>query len=792
MKYSPLILKIELAIGYAILIAFFGLIIYNAQKEKSTFDELKKDEALLQEKRNAVSSSLLELLSFASQGETLSTWDGDDFKKYHTTYNHVINSLTILKKYYQTPILSNRIDTICSLLESKIRLVNRITNIMMDVKQNEETLQEQISLLPSSVQKPQKDLQSITEQQEKKGLFGFLRKKNAKSVYAQKMERRKAHNSSYKPLTVPEYTTTKRFVVKQKKFWRQLSSYADSLNENNQNINSKIYKLIYDFEQDIITQQEEKNTELSEKRKEIFSKIVFAALFAFILAILFYILIHQSINKRTQYHFQLEESNKKNGELLLSRKNMMLSVSHDIRAPLSNIYGYAELLRQEKNKLLTDEYITHILKGSQYVISLVNNLLDYYRLESGKEEIKEEPFCPETAFNTAIELIRPLIEKKMLGLTKEFEGTNTLLYGDCSHMQRIIVNLLSNAVKFTHTGNIHIGAFYNNEILRFFVKDTGIGISKEKQQIIFEEFERLDQSDNESGLGLGLAIVSKLVSLLKGTLTIESKPGCGSLFEVCLPMSVVDEHKLINKLEQKKELVGIKVLLIDDDCFQLDITRKIFECNGVHCDVCTTTKELIISLRTNIYHILLVDIQMPETDGYGVLKLLRNSNIEQAKTIPVLAVTARAEQDETQFRKIGFCGCLHKPFSISELLVATAQHMKKEQKDKHELNFDMLFWGETDKKSILEWYIQDTEQCLFHLRQAPEERNYEKIEALIHKSAPIWENIHIKFSVEKLHFLSKIENRDWNESLHPLLEEMILSVKHSITFAKQLLEKNLW
>ncbi len=208
--------------------------------------------------------------------------------------------------------------------------------------------------------------------------------------------------------------------------------------------------------------------------------------------------------------------------------------------------------------------------------------------------------------------------------------------GDRSQLQQILNNLLSNAIKFTRQGEIRLQAEYRNKELHFSVQDTGTGMTEEETTRIFTAFERLDNARNVPGFGLGLAIASRLVSGMQGSLTVKSKPGEGSTFTAFLPLLEADESTQMDetRIATDYHLDGINVLVIDDDRMQLNITKEMFNRNGVRCDCCQTSRELVTRLRSQRYDLLLTDIQMPETDGYGILELLRASNMAERKDNP--------------------------------------------------------------------------------------------------------------------------------------------------------------
>ena len=485
----------------------------------------------------------------------------------------------------------------------------------------------------------------------------------------------------------------------------------------------------------------------------------------------------------------LEAANKENEELIAARKNMMLSVSHDLRSPLTAISGYAELLPGETDETQRNRYAENILRTSRHVISLANNLLHYYRLEAGKEQPDKEVFHPGKLIEDVMLSFRLLADKKGLGLTMETEGVNTMVEGDSIRLTQILNNLLANAVKFTRKGHVHIKAHYGNGKLRFSVRDTGTGISKEKQERIFMAFERQEGERTERGFGLGLSITAKLVELLGGTISVESRPEQGSTFEVCLPMQEADGRE--NGKEPQTEyinLAGLKIVLIDDDRMQADMTQRMMHRNGISCDCCCNVKELMELLRNNRYDLLLTDMQMPETDGHEVLKLLRNSNLGQSKDIPVLAVTAGVNEKTEELVQAGFTGCLHKPFSKKELLDAVAECMNGRMPQKLDADFSALLEGEHDRKGMLDMFVQDTEKTLADLQEAIGAEDYGKISALIHKGTPLWETIRIGIPAVELERLVSLSPEAWNKALLPEIRQLAEALVRVVEAAKRLRE----
>lgn len=401
-----------------------------------------------------------------------------------------------------------------------------------------------------------------------------------------------------------------------------------------------------------------------------------------------YAILHRDVNRRLRYRRELEASDLKNKELLQSRKNMMLTIAHDLRAPLAAIRGYAELLPGEADGKRTDEYAVHIVRSSDYMIGLVNSLVEFYLLDAGKGKMNVTVFRPLSLFDEIVKLHTPSVRKEGLALCTDFEGLDTVVEGDRPRIMQIANNLLSNAIKFTRKGKISLQAAYGQGELCFSVQDTGPGMTEDEQKRIFRAFERLDNARHLPGFGLGLAVVSRLTELLDGHVTVESRSGTGSLFRVALPLPEVAEHEDDGETGHTEDygLEGIHVLVIDDDRIQLDVTRRMLMRYKVRCGCCRTVQELMAALRERKYDLLLSDIQMPDMDGYKILDLLRSSNMENARMIPVLAVTACAD-DEEYYISCGFAGSLRKPFPMDELISAVSRLAVKTGKKEPDFSF---------------------------------------------------------------------------------------------------------
>lgn len=781
MNNSPLSIRLKIIAGYVLLLVFLIVIVSLVWLEHRRMETLNSGEILIRQKRETMNRAFEKLLDFSLSDDFLLLRDKDKFREYRMKREMTTVALNELKRYYPSDIQHTQIEKISSLLQEKEALLFGVMNTLSDLLRTDSLLQRKIPVIALQVHAPL--LPDKTEKTEKKrdGFLGLFKKKEEKSAYARQKEKTEQ-------LSIPLQTTGKLYSLQKEMYaqytdyWNKLTTYSDSLQWRNTELNSQINTLICEFEQATIRQAEKEIKEAAALREQSFRIILFIAATAILLIMVFYLFIHQDIKKRLEYRLKLEASDCRNRELLAARRNLILTVSHDLRVPLGTISEYAELLQDENSLEQSKGYAMNILYATRQVIGLANNLLYYYRLEAEKEQPEKEIFHLGRTIENTTHSFLPVAEKKGLGLTMKVMDSNVLVEGDCGRLVQILNNLLSNAIKFTSTGYIHVGAQYRDGKLSFFVRDTGIGIDKESREQIFTAFERGKALSAEQGFGLGLAITYKLITLLEGTIHVQSTPGQGSTFEVCLPMRETNGKTGTVKIPLEcGDLSGMRVLAIDDDRMQLEVIQKMYARYGVECDCCLNISELIAALRRNRYDIVLTDMRMSEMDGYGVLALLRGSNLRQTRTIPVLAVTAQADKKPEYFRNAGFADCLYKPFSPKELLSVTSCI--------DSTNFTAIMEGEENTIELLDMFIEDTEKKLSEMQDAMGTANYMQLSHIIHKSAPLWGMIRINVPLRELEEMASLSSEKWCKELDGRIKRLMEAVEQAVRKAKKLKDK---
>lgn len=554
----------------------------------------------------------------------------------------------------------------------------------------------------------------------------------------------------------------------------RIAAVSDSLKMCNRVLDGNINRLVNELEEDSMRRAARRQDAVSKLRTGAFHAICLLAAACIVCVGLLYIVVRRDLKRRQRYQRKLERSDRRNRRLTAQRKEMVASITHDLRAPLAAIRGCAVLLPSERDECRRNEHLENILHCSEHVLALVDTLMEYCRMDADGVRFHKTAFDLDTLFRETADGHLLAARQKGLAFTTRFTGLDVTVRADRAHIRQIACNLLTNAVKFTGRGEIRLEAEYSRRELRFSVTDTGMGMDEAGQKRIFSAFERLENARGIPGFGLGLAITARLVSEMRGRVEVESTPGEGSRFSVFLPVKPTGRPA---RPLSPTPPAGIRVLVMDDDRIQLGITREMLSRNRIHCDCCRDVRELLACLEKREYDLLLTDIQMPGTDGFSVLELLRASDVHRARGIPAIAVTARPG-DKEEFLSAGFAGCLYKPFSEEELLAAVSYTDRPD--------FAAILEGEENRQEMLEIFIEDTTEELAGMRDAFSTGNYEKLRGIIHKAAPLWEMIRIGVPGSELKRMAAMPPGKWDKALDGRIEQVIEAVERVVKKAKGL------
>jgi signal transduction histidine kinase/CheY-like chemotaxis protein/HPt (histidine-containing phosphotransfer) domain-containing protein len=487
---------------------------------------------------------------------------------------------------------------------------------------------------------------------------------------------------------------------------RQLSAQELELHKTGNDIMTNLNLILLNLE--YINQAEIEKNAVSASgyaQKTVYLISIFCILSSILLIVLGY-MVARHIRQNNQYKKALRVARNEAIKLAKAKEVFLSNMSHEIRTPLNAIAGFTEQLLETPLEQEQLNQVKIIRNSTEHLIVVVNDILDYAKIESGKLQFEKTDFMPIEVISEVEILLRQQAEKKGLSFTcKVDESTPQVVNGDSMRLKQILFNLAGNAIKFTPAGKVEIVVrmFKRQDetvFVRFQIIDTGIGILPENIDKIFEEFMQADHSiaRKYGGTGLGLPIVKKLVEQQNGTIEVESQLGKGSTFTVTLPFAISHAQYIVPKDESKKvdmPLKGLSILAADDEEYNRLLIQTIFNKHDVKLTLTTNGNELLQSMRDNHYDIILMDVRMPEMSGLDATKLIRKMDDKKKTTIPIIALTAAAsEEDVKKCKRAGMNDYVSKPFKEAVLIDKIKQllsknkttDMEKKSKEKPEVS----------------------------------------------------------------------------------------------------------
>nr|WP_314555701.1 ATP-binding protein [uncultured Capnocytophaga sp.] len=560
----------------------------------------------------------------------------------------------------------------------------------------------------------------------------------------------------------------------------QINEKMQKLWQNDVQISRKLDDLLHNFEEEVLANSQK----LSLERKQIFENSKNLLMISFLVAlgiiVISSIVIINDFVTSQRYRRRLETANRKSNNLLKNREQLISMVSHDLRTPLSSIVGYSELLSKQNISEKGKNYLSHIKYSSEYISKLVDELLDYTRIEAGKITIEKVPFNTTEIIDEVASNVKSAFKTKEINLSLSFSETvnNLNFSSDAYRVKQILYNLISNAFKFTEHGTVHIQAdarqINDDEYeIAIAVTDTGIGIKKEQQQHIFDEFTQANDeiSKRYGGTGLGLHISQKLAHLLHGKIYLESYENKGSTFTLrFLAEKVVERTKTPQIITNDKNPDLITIIVIDDDLSILSLIKELLKQKHINTITFNNGKEAFEQMENFDFDLVITDIQLPEMNGFHFVTLFN----EQYKDnpLPVLAITGRRDVPESFYMKSGFSGILPKPFTPEQFyqklnvffpkLNTEVEHKTIMVSNNIEGSYtpEILesFMGD-DREGIIgiyEHFLKESSENIQTLKLLADREDYKGIKAIAHKMTTMFAQINAKRESEILIILNKV------------------------------------
>ena len=724
----------KIFIGYFLLMAIIGSMVAIVLHERNRVQKIEDESITIFQTQHDINTAHCYVTALVTYGESVLVWDNEDILAYRKRHMQTDSMLQVLRVQCEDFIRPTQIDSLRTLLAAKEAHLFQIMEASRKQRQTDSLLFNQKPIVITHTA-------TKTVIRKKKGIAGLFGGKETVQL----------------PITTRQTSLDKNLILQINRQQRVIENYTDSLRLCNKELNRKLRMLITNLDEQTWTAFRNKEVRLKASYER--STVIITGLITFSVALLvvFYLIIQRDIKKKVHARKERERlinelnlSVEQNNVLIASRKKAVHTITHELRTPLTAITGYAELLQKECNKENSVHFLQNIQQSSGRMRDMLNTLLDFFRLDNGKEQPKMQP-CRISAITQTLETeFMPVAMNKGLSLIVKNES-DAIILTDKERIIQIGNNLLSNAIKFTEVGGVSLTTDYTDGVLTLIVEDTGTGMTKDEQECVFGAFERLSNAAAKDGFGLGLAIVKNIVVMFHGKIRLTSDKGKGSRFMVEIPMQKADEvpEKEIQIYQRKDR--NLNVIAIDNDEVILLMLKEMYAQEGIHCDTCTDAAELMEMIRRKAYNLLLADLNMPGINGFELLELLRSSNVGNSQTIPLVVATASGSCDTEELLAKGFAGCLFKPFSISELMEISDNCAMKGTPDEKPDFSTLLSYG--NESVMLEKLIAETEKEMQAVRDAGQKKDLQELDALIHHLRSSWEILRADQPLRKLYRL---------------------------------------
>lgn len=809
----------KVAISYLILIAIGVGSIYFVYRNTETITEEIGQQTTYQQQEELVNAILADLFNAENHIGPMMV-DTSDFNLYKEKVNMAESHMDTLKSLLSDAFQIQSLDSVSNLLKKKeenlcelIKLTNK-DNLQELYKANIRTMLMEDSLKNFASKNKNATLKQDTiikkRHAKKRNFFHRLAEAfsrnggpNDTTIRLLGTERQWMDSLSmyYNPTdTAQSILDDIKVKIRNEKYRtdRAIMEQINTLRNNNNNITIQAKSILGKIEFDNRVNMQKAKSRRNATLAQTAEKLRYVTVLSIIVILIFCWILFNDISRSRKLREELEKKS-------LEQERMMISLTHDMKAPMGSAIGYMELMENTPLSEKQQYYLDNMRKSSNQTIQLITNILDNNKLDSSKMTLQPTLFSVKDLIEEVCASFEPIAQKKNILLTHQVDGFPDKVTGDVTRIQQICNNLVSNAIKFTEYGEVNISANVLEDdpfhILTISVADTGIGISEEDIDGIFGEYKRIIREDHttQEGSGLGLSIVSKLVDLYDGDINVKSKINEGTTITVTIKLQKDEE----TDLNETHEAFPTNVLILDDDDTQLTLVSEILTHANINVFANKDPEEALKVMESQDIDLVLTDIQMPSINGFEFVKLIRQSpHISHSGTLPIIALSARADISEEHIKEQGFDGFICKPFTSQELIDTIRLHTKgetiallegeEEQPNADETPFyGLLSYACGDKESeamILDSFIRESTSNAKELKKAWLLNDTKEMHHYAHKMLPLFRSLQKKGIVEKLTVLEREDNFKKmisRKEFHTLMKE----IKATLNEAKDLLSK---
>ncbi|WKW47497.1 ATP-binding protein [Myroides sp. JBRI-B21084] len=783
-------LKVKLTFGSVLLIALFSAAIFYILKEVKKFNVSKND--LLTENTNVieVGNIVSELYAAENSGRlALLSYNKETAKIYHNQLDSLVVRINTLKeKNTDNKSLNTKLDTIINIVNLKSVTFDQVLeiqskyasfNIFNEAESKIKTIYNQqpnqTIKIDTTVEKTtffNRFLESFKNKDDEKK--AQLENQNAKIIEQQEAyekEKQEKINSATEII----------FSKAKKNELKLLKKYYDKeafLIKKNQELSNQLRDLLSEVEKIVIETSNIKHETSRKQINTISNNIAKLGIAIAIIAFIFGLIILNDLNKSARNKRKLESLNLEMERLIKQKSFFMATISHDMVSPINSLMGFSTLLKNSLKTSKQNEYLQNIIHSTEYIKKMVDDLSLFSNLEYNKIKLKNQKFNANDLLKNIYNNLKTSAENKKIDLIFRINPQlNNFFYADSFRMQQILTNVLSNAIKFTHSGSVTLNATYENNIAKFIITDTGIGIKTENKDSLFTEFVQVHNNTdyNYGGSGLGLNISKRLINLLQGSISFNSEINKGTTFYIDIPLQLFTNDTNDTKndtftYDNNKKLQNKQILVIDDDPIQLKLIEEILIGKVKKLTTLENGKLVTTLLQNEQYHLIITDMQMPLYSGIQVIKDIRA--LENYKDTPVIALTGKIDFDDEEYKKLGFDFYLQKPLNINTLynIIYKMLRIKVDNKTTEETKVtknlihkdfnltDLFVMLENDTqaiKQILNIFYTSVEADIEVIKNAYTANNLELVKQTAHKMLPMFKQLKMERITIKLIDLEK-------------------------------------
>ncbi|MEO9482247.1 MAG: ATP-binding protein [Ekhidna sp.] len=676
----------------------------------------------------------------SSMEQYVYTNDEAHLKEFQNHISSSINTIDTLKDQNDNRQMLASLDTLQNLILEKATVLHQVSEL------NYASMDETIASLRRKLNNVQtKEIQEDTVLRKKRGFIQRLFGKKEAIITADTLD---IYASDEYQNLVNLQLDSIAYHSKQQAYSQKIKEFT--LQQDHQNIQSEIASLLSNLEKNELKLLKDgafKAKNIAEQTSRYISmfSVAIPALLLTTLTVLFVYIF------RTKKHQEALDASRKNALQLAKEKEQFLAnMSHEIRTPMNAIGGFAKILLKGKLNKQQSEYLTIIDKSTEHLTHILNDVLDFSKLQSGKIKLEQRPFKLHELIADTIKLMQDKAREKNLHLDFEVHNIPEIITGDPYRLRQILLNLIFNGIKFTDKGGVHLTASLGKRSgervqIIFEIMDTGIGISQNMQKHIFNEFEQVNREDKRKGTGLGLSITKKLVTIHSGLISVVSTPQKGSTFTVKLPYQLADTAPIENANDDENDvhLEKMHILIADDEEFNRKLLIAILSEHDVTFDVAKDGSEAYKLLTNHAYDAALIDFRMPEMNGPEVAHKVMNQGQLNSETLFIGLTATVSEHDMEMAKTSGIKHVLRKPFDTSELLqlLKSKSYAKKAYSKNGSISAHTPFSLEGLKKmgddsfveEMVETFISSTKENLRQLDHFLEEEKWEDAGEVLHK-----------------------------------------------------------